>query len=567
MSEFTGDSEPTNVNANQDLYVVGVDYGTLSGRALVVRVSDGREMGSAVHTYAHGVMDRALGSNGKPLPPDWALQDAEDYVDVLREAVPKALSASGVEPAQVIGIATDFTACTVLPVLADGTPLSRTSEFSNRPHAYVKLWKHHAAQSHADRINALAAERGETWLPRYGGRISSEWEFAKGLQLLEEDPEVYAATKRWVEAADWIVWQLCGVETRNVCTAGYKGIYQDGGWPSTDFLGALNPGFANFAHDKLEHALSPLGGRAGGLTAQAAGWTGLPEGIAVAVGNVDAHVTGPAAKATLPGQMLAVMGTSTCHVMNGDRLAEVPGMCGVVADGIVQGLWGYEAGQSGVGDIFAWFVDNSLSADYVARAEALGLDAHEYLSSLAAQQHVGEHGLVALDWESGNRSVLVDHDLSGVVVGLTLSTRPEDVYRALVEATAFGTRKIIETFNAAGIPVEEFVVAGGLLKNPFVMQIYADVTGMSLSLLDSENGPALGSAIHAAVAAGAYPNVTAASDAMGRVRRNAYVPDAANHAAYDRLYAEYSALHDYFGRGTNDVMRRLRRLRVEASAR
>jgi L-ribulokinase len=564
--ELTEHPKTTDVNANRDSYVIGVDYGTLSGRALVVRVSDGNEVGSAVHTYAHGVMDRVLAVNGKPLPPDWALQDSEDYVDVLREAVPKAISASGIAPTQVIGIATDFTACTVLPVLADGTPLSRTDRFRGRPHAYVKLWKHHAAQAHADRINALAAARGETWLPRYGGRISSEWEFAKGLQLLEEDPEVYAAADRWVEAADWIIWQLCGVETRNVCTAGYKGIYQDGGWPSTDFLGALNPAFASFAHDKLEYPLSPLGGRAGNLTAQAAAWTGLPEGIAVAVGNVDAHVTGPAAKATSPGQMLAVMGTSTCHVINGDRLAEVPGMCGVVADGIVQGLWGYEAGQSGVGDIFAWFVDNSLSADYLSRAEALGLDAHEYLSLLADQQRVGEHGLLALDWHSGNRSVLVDHDLSGVIVGLTLSTRPEDIYRALVEATAFGTRKVIDTFDAAGVPVEEFVVAGGLLKNSFVMQIYADVTGKSLSLLDSDNGPALGSAIHAAVAAGAYPDVTAASDVMGRVQRNAYVPDAANHAAYDLLYAEYSALHDYFGRGTNDVLRRLRRMRVEASS-
>jgi L-ribulokinase len=554
------------VSDNSNQYVVGVDYGTLSGRALVVRVSDGQELGSAVHAYAHGVMDRTLAATGGPLPPDWALQDPQDYIDVLRDAVPKALSASGVAPQHVIGIATDFTACTVLPVLTDGTPLCRDDRFRNRPHAYVKLWKHHAAQSHADRINALAAARGESWLPRYGGRISSEWQFAKGLQLLEEDPEIYAATQRWIEAADWIIWQLCGNETRNVCTAGYKGIYQDGGWPSSEFLAALNPGFADFARDKLEFPLSPLGGRAGGLTAKAATWTGLPEGIAVAVGNVDAHVTAPAAKATLPGQMLAVMGTSTCHVMNGDRLAEVPGMCGVVDNGIVQGLWGYEAGQSGVGDIFAWFVDNSLPADYIARADAVGMDPHEYLSSLCSQQRVGAHGLVALDWESGNRSVLVDHSLAGVIVGLTLSTRPEDVYRALVEATAFGTRKIIETFEEAGIPCEEFVVAGGLLKNAFVMQVYADVTGMPMSVLDSEHGPALGSAIHAAVAAGAYTDVTTASASMGRALHNAYLPDPANHEIYNRLYAEYSQLHDYFGRGTNDVLHRLHALRIEASA-
>jgi L-ribulokinase len=553
------------VRDSRDRYVVGVDFGTLSGRALVVRVSDGREMGSAVHTYAHAVMDRTLAATGAPLPHDWALQDPQDYIDVLRDAVPKAISASGVAPGQVIGIATDFTACTVLPVFSDGTPLCRDDRFRDRPHAYVKLWKHHSAQSHAERINSLAAARGERWLPRYGGRISSEWQFAKGLQLLEEDPEIYAATERWIEAADWIVWQLCGNETRNVCTAGYKGMYQDGGWPSTHFLAALNPGFADFAQDKLEFPLSPLGGRAGSLTAEAAASTGLPEGIAVAVGNVDAHVTAPAAKATLPGQMLAVMGTSTCHVMNGDRLAEVPGMCGVVDNGIVQGLWGYEAGQSGVGDIFAWFVDNCLPVGYLARAGALGMDPHEYLSSICSQQRVGAHGLVALDWENGNRSVLVDHSLSGVVVGLTLSTKPEDVYRALVEATAFGTRKIIETFEVAGIPCEEFVVAGGLLKNAFMMQMYADVTGIAMSVLDSEHGPALGSAIHAAVAAGAYPDVTTASASMGRVVHNAYLPDRANHEIYDRLYAEYSQLHDYFGRGTNDVLHRLHDLRIEAS--
>lgn len=549
-----------------DRYVVGIDYGTLSGRALVVRVSDGAEMGSAVHNYRHGVMDEALAATGAELPPDWALQDPADYVDVLREAVPKALAVSGVMPEQVIGVGTDFTACTVLPVLADGTPLCQVDAFKERPHAYVKLWKHHAAQPQADRVNALAERRGEPWLARYGGKISSEWEFAKALQVLEEDPEVYAATARWIEAADWIVWQLCGVETRNVCTAGYKGIFQDGEWPSRDFLAELNPGFASYIDDLVRHPLSALGDRAGVLSAQAARWTGLREGIAVSVGNVDAHVTAPAAKSIAPGQMLAVMGTSTCHVMNGERLEPVPGMCGVVADGIVKGLWGYEAGQSGVGDIFGWFAERFVPASYVDEATARGASVHEYLSELAATQEVGEHGLLALDWESGNRSVLVDHDLSGVLLGLTLATKPEEVYRALVEATAFGTRTIVETFNDAGLPVTEFVVAGGLLKNAFVMQIYADVLNMPLHLLDAEHGPALGSAIHAAVAAGAYPSVEAASAVMGSQRRDAYLPRAENAQRYDLLYDEYRRLHDYFGRGQNDVMRRLRRLRNTVSS-
>jgi L-ribulokinase len=423
----------------------------------------------------------------------------------------------------------------------------------------VKLWKHHAAQPQADRITALAQERGEPWLPRYGGRISSEWEYAKGLQLLEEDPEIYARTERWIEAADWIIWQLCGEETRNICTAGYKAIHQDEGYPSRDYLAALNPGFAGFVAEKLEHPLSQLGERAGSLTRQASEWTTLPEGIAVAVGNVDAHVTSPAAKAIAPGQMLAVMGTSTCHVMNGDHLAEVPGMCGVVHDGIVPGLYGYEAGQSGVGDIFGWYVEQQVPPAYHDAARESGVGLHDHLSELASRQRIGEHGLVALDWHNGNRSVLVDHELSGVIVGLTLATRPFEIYRALVEATAFGARTIVETFEASGVPVEDFVVAGGLQKNAFLMQIYADVLRRPLHLIGSEQGPALGSAIHAAVAAGVYADIHAASDAMGSQIRDAYLPNHADADAYDELYAHYLRLHDHFGRGGDDVMHALRR--------
>ncbi|MCU1411221.1 MAG: araB [Rhodoglobus sp.] len=550
---------------SSDTYVVGIDYGTLSGRAVVVRVSDGAELGTATHDYSHAVMDTVLAPTGAALPPEWALQVPADYVDVLKTAVPAAVKAAGIDPADVIGIGTDFTACTMVPTLADGTPLNELPEYADRPHAYVKLWKHHAAQPQADRINELARERGESWLPRYGGLISSEWEFAKGLQLLEEDPELYARMDRWVEAADWIVWQLTGNYVRNACTAGYKGIYQDGQYPGRDFLSALNPGFAGFAADKVDHVIGQLGASAGTLTAEAAAWTGLPEGIAVAVGNVDAHVTAPAAQAVLPGQMVAIMGTSTCHVMNSDVLREVPGMCGVVDGGIVSGLYGYEAGQSGVGDIFAWYAKNQVPASYYEAADAAGLSIHEYLTSLAETQPVGGHGLVALDWNGGNRSVLVDAELSGLLVGQTLTTRPEEVYRALFEATAFGTREIVEAFGASGVPVTEFIVAGGLLRNPFLMQVYSDVLRLPLSIIASEQGPALGSAIHAAVAAGTYPDVRAAGSAMGKVDRAVYTPDAARADAYDALYAEYVLLHDYFGRGGNDVMHRLKALRRAAS--
>jgi L-ribulokinase len=546
-------------------YVVGIDFGTLSGRAVVVGADDGEELGSAVHEYSHGVIETSLPGSGVRLGPNWALQSPADWVDVLRQAVPKALAVSGVDPAAVIGIGTDFTACTVLPTLADGTPLCEVSELADRPHAWPKLWKHHAAQPQADLINKLAEERGEPWLNRYGGKISSEWEFAKGLQLLQEDPELYARTERWIEAADWIIWQLTGTESRNVCTAGYKGIRTEDGYPSSAYLAALDPAFTDFT-DKLADQLLALGAPAGRLSPQAAEWTGLPAGIAVAAGNVDAHVTAAAADATRPGQMVAIMGTSTCHVMSSDQLAEVPGMCGVVDGGIIDGLWGYEAGQSAVGDIFGWFVDNCVPAAYVAEAERQGVPVHAYLTGLAAQQQVGAHGLIALDWHNGNRSVLVDHNLSAVMVGQTLATRPEDGYRALIEATAFGTRRIVEAFEQQGVAVEEFIVAGGLLKNELLMQIYSDVLRRPISVVASGQGPALGSAIHAAVAAGTYPDVPAAASAMGRRTESAYLPDTARADRYDLLYAEYRELHDWFAGeayGGTGVLHRLHALKNE----
>ena len=547
---------------------MGIDYGTLSGRALVVRVGDGAELGTGVYEYPHAVIDRKLPESSTSLPGDWALQHPADWIGVLTHAVPDAIAASGIDPHRIVGIATDFTASTVLPTDASGTPLCTLAQFTARPHAWPKLWKHHAAQPHADRINALAHERAEPWIARYGGRISSEWQFAKALQVLEEDPEVYAATARWIEAADWIVWQLTGVETRNACTAGYKGIYQDGHYPSRQYLAALNPDFADFADTRLAHPLSELGSPAGTLTAQAAAWTGLPEGIVVATGNVDAHVSAPAAGAVGSGQMLAVMGTSTCHVMPADVLADVPGMCGVVDGGIIAGKYGYEAGQSGVGDIFAWWVANAVPQSYQDAARAGGRSIHQYLSDLGDGTPVGAHGLLALDWMNGNRSILVDAELSGVIVGLTLATRAEEVYRSLLESTAFGTRRIIDALDEAGVPVVDFVVAGGLLQNPVLMQMYADVLGRPVSVAGSAQGAALGSAIHAAVAAGAYPDVPTAAKTMGRMVADEYTPDVERHQAYDVLYREYRTLHDYFGRdetaGGNDVLHRLRARRNAA---
>ena len=545
-------------------YSVGVDFGTESGRAVIVRVEDGAELSSAVYNYQDGVIDRCLPDNDRFLPPEWALQNPDDYIRTFQNAVPEALKGSGVDPTDVIGIGIDFTACTMLPVKADGTPLMRLSKWRGNPHAWVKLWKHHAAQPEADRINEVARDMGEPWLSRYGGKISSEWFFSKVLQILDEAPDVYHAADRLIEAADWVVWQLCGRETRNICTAGYKAIYQDGKFPDRKFFAALHPDLADVIETKMMNKLAPLGACAGGLTDEAAAWTGLKPGIAVAVANVDAHVTVPAAQVLEPGRMVLTMGTSTCHMVISESLHEVPGMCGVVDGGIIPGMYGYEAGQSAVGDIFAWFVDNAVPPEYRKASERVGMDLHAYLETEAAKQKPGEHGLLALDWWNGNRSVLVDVDLSGLLVGATLATRAPDIYRALIESTAFGTRVIIESFESNGVPITELVAAGGLPeKNKLLMQIYADVTGREFRIIDSAQGAALGSAMHAAVAAGAFPDIQTAAAKMGKLKGEIFRPIPAHQTMYNRLYPEYETLHDYFGRGENDVMKHLRAIRDE----
>ncbi|MFQ3567686.1 MAG: ribulokinase [Aggregatilineales bacterium] len=547
------------------MYTIGIDFGTLSGRALLVDARTGSEVATAVFDYPHGVIDKILPTNGRQLPPEWALQHPQDYLDVFAHTVPAVIKASGVDPAEIVGIGIDFTASSPMPTKADGTPLCFLPEFRDEPHAYVKLWKHHASQPQADRINALARERGEPWLKRYGGKYSSEWFFSKLLQIAEEAPHVYQAIDVFIESADWVVWQLTGVLTRNTCTAGYKMLVQNGDYPSPEFFAALHPLMADVIGTKVGREFAPLGAKAGGLRPEMAALMGLRPGIAVAVANVDAHVTAPAVRATEPGIMVMIMGTSTCHVMNGDELRDVEGMCGVVDGGIVPDYYGYEAGQSGVGDIFAWFVDHAVPPEYHEAARAAGLNLHAYLEREAARQKPGEHGLLALDWWNGNRSTLVDTELSGLLIGMTLATRAPDIYRALIEATAFGTREIIEAFETSGVPVRSLIAAGGLPeKNALLCQIYADVTGRPLRLAGSAQSPALGSAIHAAVAAGIYPDIHAASRVMGKLKDGEVTPIPEHQAVYDRLYQDYKLLYDTFGRGANDVMKRLRHIRDAA---
>ena len=550
-------------------FAIGVDFGTESGRALLVDVATGEEVATSVHPYSNGVIDEKLPDSGVRLEPDWALQDPNDYIAVFKTAVPAVLRSGGVSPADVIGVGIDFTACTMLPVKADGTPLCNLPQFHSHPHAWVKLWKHHAAQPEANKINATARKLDQKWLDRYGGKISSEWFFSKTLQILDEAPDIYQAADRLLEATDWVIWQLTGVETRNSCTAGYKALWSKReGFPEDAYFKALDPRLEHVIDQKMTRQITPIGQRAGGLTRQAAEWTGLKAGTAVAIANVDAHVAVPAATVTEVGRMVMIMGTSICHMVLGAEEHLVPGICGYVEDGIIPGLFGYEAGQSCVGDHFAWFVENCVPAAYEREAEKRGVSIHQMLEEKAARLKPGESGLLALDWWNGNRSVLVDVDLTGLLLGATLATKPEEIYRALIEATAYGTRVIVEAFENNGVPVKELVACGGLPeKNKLLMQIYADVTGRELKVTASKQTPALGSAMFGAVAAGkeagGYASIFEAARFMSHLKDEVYRPIAAHSKVYDRLFAEYLLLHDYFGRGANDVMKRLKKIRAE----
>ena len=547
-------------------YAIGVDYGTLSGRALLVDIKTGEELATAVLDYPHSVMDECLPS-GRKLGKDWALQHPQDYIDVLTYTIPKVIKDSGVDADDIVGIGIDFTSCTILPAKKDGTPLCFIEKYKDEPHAYVKLWKHHAAQAHATKLNKAAEEMGEEWLELYGGKVSSEWAIPKVWQVLDEAPEIYDETDRFIEAADWVTWQMCGKEIRNSCCAGYKGMWnKKKGYPSNEFFKALDPRLENVIDEKFSRDILPLGAKAGEVTAEFAKLTGLKEGTAVAVPIIDAHVFVPAVGITKPGEMLAIMGTSTCHMLLGEEEMKVPGICGVVADGILPGLYAYEAGQCCVGDHFQWFIDNCLPKSYYDDAQEKGMNIHKYLRQKCEQKKPGESGLVALDWWNGNRSVLVDVDLTGMILGMTLQTKPEDIYRALIEATAYGTRVIIEAFKENGVDVNTFYAAGGISqKDPMTMQIYADVINMPVKIADCEQGGALGSAIYGACAAGAekggYDSLYEGAAKLGKVKDKVYYPNPENVEIYNKLYAEYKILHDYFGRGANDVMKRLKAMK------
>lgn len=546
-------------------YTIGIDFGSLSGRAVLSETATGREVAAATLEYPHAVMDTRLAKSNAPLPADFALQDPADYLLVLETVIPAVIRKACISPDEVKGIAVDFTTCTMLSVDENGTPLCFDPAFAEDPLAYALLWKHHAAQKYADVFTSKARERGEKFLDQIGGTISSEWMFPKICQILHESPEVYRQARYFIEAGDWVTWMLCGQQKRSYQFAACKSFYQkDVGYPSDDYFAAVDERLRHVVRDKLTEPVITIGEKAGTVTAKAAARFGLAAGTAVGAPSPDAHIAALALGIQDEGDMLAVLGTSACFLLVGKDNITVPGTCGTIADGILPGFYGFEAGLCCLGDHFAFAAERLTSPAYVKEAEERGISMLKLLIEKAAEKRVGESGVLALNWFNGNRNLLVDSNLSGLFVGITMNTAPEDLMRALIEATAFGWRSITEQYERCGVPVRHIVASGGIArKDPFTMQLYADVLGRELTIAETSQAPAASAAIGAAVAAGLYPNLRAASRAMACRTERIYRPIAANTAVYDRLYTEYKTLHDYFGKGGNGVMHRLRALSAE----
>jgi L-ribulokinase len=530
-------------------YTIGLDFGTNSVRALVVNIANGKEAGTAVWAYQHGEAGVILSRD-----PNLARQHPADYIKGAELAIRNALrdtkkSVRGFAPEQVIGIGVDTTGSTPLPVDGNGQPVAFDKRFAKNPAAMAWLWKDHTGVAEAAEITALAAEVRPHYLAKCGGSYSSEWFFSKILHCLRAAPEVFDAAHLWVELADFVPAALTGTQgpekaTAGICAAGHKAMYNDawGGYPDAEFLSKLDPKLGQL-RARLRSKAHAIDRAVGGLTSDWARRTGLPPGIPVAVGAFDAHLGGVGA-GIAPGTLVKIIGTSTCDMMVvpvGQELADIPGLCGIVNGSILPGYYGLEAGQSAVGDIFNWFVN-------YLQPGGRKSGSHESLTRDAAKAQPGESGLLALDWNNGNRTVLVDQRLTGLLLGQTLYTTPAEIYRALIEATAFGAMTIIGRFEEYGVKVEQVVNCGGIAeKNPLVMQIYADVTGRPMKVSRSAQTCALGAAIAGAVVAGAHQDYAAAQKAMTALKPRIFSPNPKAHAVYRQLYALYKELHDAFG--------------------
>ena len=516
-----------------DKYVIGMDFGTLSGRAVLARCADGKILASAERKYRHGVMEAFLPDGITRLKEGTALQDPEDYPEVLEALVGELVRESGADPADIIGLAIDFTSCTVLPVDAEGRPLCSLPAYRNRPHAYVKLWKHHGAQKEAEEIGG-----------KLGEEISSEILYPKVLEMLREDPEVYQASHRILEAADWLTWLLTGSEKRSVSMAGYKAWWSaENGFPQEGFLAKLDE---RLDGSKLFGEVCPVGKSIGLLNEVWARKLGLSPRTAVAAGVIDSHAGAPGSHILGKDQLMLVLGTSSVIMAFSEKPFRGMGVYGTVRDGVIPGYYGLESGVAAVGDALEWFVKSCVPASYYEQAGAKGLDIYQYLTELAGKVDPGKSRVLALDWFNGNKTPYVNTDLTGSLAGLTLQTKPEEIFRALIEATAFDARQILEIMerSEAEVRIREVTASGGIAgKNPLILQIYADILQRPVKVAAEPQTAALGSAIYAALAAGkaagGYDSYREAVNAMSRVHDTVYMPREEYREIYNSKYGNY----------------------------
>ena len=552
---------------SKDKYALGFEFKTKTAEAILVDVNNGKTVASAINNYQYGLITKKLPGTDIELNPHWSLHHPNDYINALKRTVPKLLKESQVQPNQIIGIGIAFEGSIIIPTLKDGTPLALVDEFKNEPHAWPKHWKQQTAHDKAEQLTQIAVDRLEIFLDRYGGKIEPECFFSKVWEIFDESPNVYHAADRLIEATDWIVWQLTGIESRNISAAGFKALWSKSeGFPLETFFGAMHPNLSNIIQEKMMSEISPLGTQIGTLTESAASWMKLTPGIPIAAGMLSNYAAVPAATVIEPGKMVLILNDSLSQIVLSDKEFRIPGILGMVKDGVIPGFISFETGQSSGMNHLSWFLENALPGKYEKEARKQKIDKSQLIEEKAIALEPGQSGLIALDWLNGNQSILRDRNLQGIVVGLSLETKPEEIYRALVEATIFGTRKIFETFIASGMAIDEIIVVGGdPVKNRLFLSTLAQVANMEIKIAKSSHVPALGAATYAAVAAGenlgGYNTIQEAVRHMAHLREKTFIPNNADKQTYSRLYSEFTSLHDYFGFGHNNVMKRLKNQR------
>lgn len=551
-------------------YVLGFDYGTLSCRIIAADLSSGNVIYTKSCDYPSGVISGELPCGQKLMSDNWFLQDASDYLFVCRKLIEDMFSLTDITSNDILALGIDFTNCTVVAVDKSGKPMSENEEYRSNPHSWVKLWKHHAAQKYASLIEEYMLRENVEWFSEYGRNVSSEWFFPKLMQVYCEDEEMFSSTDVYMDATDYMVYALTGNIVRSSAILGVNAFYsEERGFPSEEFFNKLCPGFGTALRGKLRGEIKPVGTSAGYLTQDMAKYLGLSSDTVVSVGHGDSEVASCGLGVHKSGSMIMAMGTSTCYQMLYHEKKVFDGLCAVVKDGMIPGFYAYETGQPAVGDVFAWFAENLASYEYKKEAEEKNISLLGLLNDKAQKLKAGQSGLVALDWLNGNRSVLMDYDLSGMVVGMNLQTKCEEVYRAFVEATAFNARRIFDSHEKAGVHISEVYGAGGLpLKSSFIMQVYADILNKEIIVPQIENSASLGACVCAAVALGSenggFDSFEDAQKALVKGKIVKYKPIEENVVLYDKLYEIYCKVHDYFGK-QSEIMHELNRIQQENS--